>query len=91
LKNENDYLRLACEGVIGNLSYLKNKTSIQNEFSESDKIDNKQKAFHKRQKTHININHIQNLELNIDEINKDSEINSSIITVVEDEKKQVRN
>jgi hypothetical protein len=71
------------------LTYLNNKASRQNDNQESDKFDNKQKAFHKRQKTHININHIQNLELNIDEINKDSETNSSIITIVGEEKQMV--
>ena len=48
-----------------------------------EKVENKQKAFHKRQKTHINFNHVQNLELNIDEINKESEGNTTVLTVVD--------
>lgn len=82
LKYENEYLRKACQSIICNVKY----SSYNENVNEIQKIENKQKAFHKRQKTHINFNHIQNLELNIDEINKETESNTSLITVVETNK-----
>jgi hypothetical protein len=96
LLSENEYLRNANERVIGiyNPYYLSTTNNLtENNINQENKNDHeimiaKHKAFHKRQKTHINFGHIQamtstteNLEINHIESSL-NESNTSSSTVV---------
>jgi hypothetical protein len=93
---ENEYLRYASERVIGSFNPTLNALSYYNEdisdpsTNEQEQVNAKQKGLHKRQKTHINFNHIQSYNENTTNTgtgsNNDSIINESDVstnTVVE--------
>jgi hypothetical protein len=84
LLSENEYLRFASERVIGSFnSYcgpLRNYLSENNpneEYKDEPELAAKQKAFHKRQKTHINFGLMQGATTTCENIESENSLNES--------------
>ncbi len=65
LLTENEYLRYSNANVIGSINKQSQKEGNMNSTTQEAKL----KAFHKRQKTHINVHQLNNIVTDIEDPN----------------------